>query len=99
MSLLAWTGAIKALVESNRLRIVLASASPRRKEILGSLLLSESLFSVMTSGFEETLPKDQFSFAGDYALATARGKALEVAEKLGKPEPGKSSSGFLVWRH
>ena len=81
MSLLAWSSTIERLVTSKRLRIILASASPRRREILSSLLLSEKLFTTETSGFEETLPKEEFESAGLYALATAKGKAKDVAAK------------------
>ena len=86
MSLLAWNGIIEKLVSSQQLRIILASASPRRKEILGSLLLSDKIFTTETSGFEETLAKSQFSRAGDYALATATGKAKDVAKRIKSPK-------------
>lgn len=59
--------------------IVLASASPRRVEILQSLGLR---FEVVSSTFAETLDKSSFEDAGEYALATAGGKASEVAGRL-----------------
>jgi len=81
-------------------RIVLASASPRRSDMLRSLGLvlrdsgsggggggsgSEgraSAFEVMPSRFEETLEKQAFASAAEYAKATAAGKLAEVRERL-----------------
>ncbi|KAL4451472.1 hypothetical protein ABPG75_007134 [Micractinium tetrahymenae] len=57
-------------------RIVLASASPRRRELLSQMGLK---FEVVVSSFEETLPKEQYS-AADYARMTATHKALDVAQ-------------------
>ena len=61
--------------------IVLASASPRRLQLLQLIGLSPR---VVTSNFEETLPKSDFKSAADYAIATSRGKAMEVARRLNK---------------
>ncbi|KAL4852680.1 N-acetylserotonin O-methyltransferase-like protein [Chlorella vulgaris] len=62
-------------------RIVLASASPRRRDLLQQLGLQ---FEVVVSTFEETLPKDQYS-AADYARHTASHKAMDVAQQLFRP--------------
>ena len=58
-------------------RIVLASNSPRRKELLQQLLCCNSptisqqtLFDVVPSSFDEKLDKDSFESAGLYAQAT-----------------------------
>lgn len=59
--------------------VVLASASPRRLELLQLFGMKPR---VVTSTFEETLPKSDYKSGADYAVATARGKALEVAERL-----------------
>lgn len=59
--------------------IVLASASPRRLQLLQLVGINPK---VMTSNFEETLPKSDFTSAADYAVATSKGKALEVAGRL-----------------
>ena len=59
--------------------VVLASASPRRLELLHLVGMKPR---VVTSTFEETLPKSNYSDGADYAAATSRGKALEVAERL-----------------
>ncbi|CAM6088927.1 unnamed protein product [Calypogeia fissa] len=59
--------------------IVLASASPRRAELIQGLGLKAA---IIPSTFEENLDKSTFSSPGDYALATAKHKALEVAKQL-----------------
>lgn len=63
------------------LNIVLASASPRRLQLLKLVGINPR---VVTSTFEETLPKSDFTRAADYAVATSRGKAMEVAERLSR---------------
>jgi septum formation protein len=62
-------------------KIVLASSSPRRREILTLMKLP---FSVNVSTFEENLDKASFKSAAEYAVANATGKAREVAAR----EPG-----------
>ncbi|BDA48855.1 dTTP/UTP pyrophosphatase [Coccomyxa sp. Obi] len=64
---------VKAL--SNQ-RIVLASASPRRKDILRGVGINVQ---VVPSSFEENLDKSVFSRAAAYAQETALQKAMEVA--------------------
>ena len=59
--------------------VVLASASPRRLELLQLVGIRPR---VVTSTFEETLPKSDYKNGAEYAVATSRGKALEVAERL-----------------
>ena len=59
----------------NSHRIVLASASPRRKELLAQIGLKVE---VQASSFEEDLDKGKYSPAG-YAKATAQEKAKDVA--------------------
>jgi septum formation protein len=71
--------------------IILASGSPRRKEILGVLfaepdLASPSMFQVVVSNFEENLPHSTFAHPGEYALATARGKAKDVLASMAKKD-------------
>ncbi|XP_027715289.1 N-acetylserotonin O-methyltransferase-like protein isoform X3 [Vombatus ursinus] len=60
-------------------RVVLASASPRRQEILSSAGLR---FEVVPSRFKETLDKASFSVPYEYAMETAKQKALEVANRM-----------------
>ncbi|XP_020848575.1 LOW QUALITY PROTEIN: putative bifunctional dTTP/UTP pyrophosphatase/methyltransferase protein [Phascolarctos cinereus] len=60
-------------------RVVLASASPRRQEILSSAGLR---FEVVPSRFKETLDKTSFSAPYEYAMETAKQKALEVANRM-----------------
>ncbi|KAM9181214.1 putative bifunctional dTTP/UTP pyrophosphatase/methyltransferase protein isoform 3-T3 [Dugong dugon] len=60
-------------------RVVLASASPRRREILSQAGLR---FEVVPSRFKETLEKDSFPTLYTYAIETAKQKALEVAHRM-----------------
>ncbi|KAG2445016.1 hypothetical protein HYH02_008884 [Chlamydomonas schloesseri] len=66
----------------NSKRIILASGSPRRRELLGNIGLK---FEVLVSSFDEKLPKDRFPGGGEYALETARHKALDVAGLVSEP--------------
>ncbi|XP_067997466.1 probable bifunctional dTTP/UTP pyrophosphatase/methyltransferase protein isoform X2 [Melanerpes formicivorus] len=60
-------------------RVVLASASPRRQEILTNVGLR---FEVVPSWFKETLEKSSFAAPYEYAMETAKQKALEVANRM-----------------
>ncbi|XP_043849202.1 probable bifunctional dTTP/UTP pyrophosphatase/methyltransferase protein isoform X1 [Dromiciops gliroides] len=60
-------------------RVVLASASPRRQEILNCAGLR---FEVVPSRFKETLDKASFAMPYEYAMETAKQKALEVANRM-----------------
>lgn len=71
---------LSALGAINSGRVVLASASPRRQELLQRVGVR---FDVVVSDFAEDLGKKQF--LGDparYPLCTARAKALDVLSKL-----------------
>ncbi|TMS06371.1 N-acetylserotonin O-methyltransferase-like protein [Larimichthys crocea] len=59
--------------------VVLASASPRRLEILRNAGLR---FEVVPSWFKETLDKSLFKAPHEYAVETAKQKALEVARRM-----------------
>lgn len=59
--------------------IILASASPRRREILNMLGFR---YKAVSSTFEENLDKGSFPQPVDYAIQTATLKAEEVAKKL-----------------
>uniref|UniRef100_A0AAV2K0H7 G-protein coupled receptors family 1 profile domain-containing protein n=1 Tax=Knipowitschia caucasica TaxID=637954 RepID=A0AAV2K0H7_KNICA len=59
--------------------IVLASASPRRQDILRNAGLR---FEVVPSWFKETLDKSLFKAPHEYAVETAKQKALEVARRM-----------------
>lgn len=74
---------LQHIPELAKRRIILASGSPRRKELLANLGLK---FQVIVSSFDEKLPKEQFPAAADYALETARHKALDVARICAEPE-------------
>ncbi|ORY25250.1 inosine triphosphate pyrophosphatase-like protein [Naematelia encephala] len=65
-------------------RIVLASSSPRRKDILETAGLRPE---IIPSTFAENLPKSRFQgHLADYPIATAGEKALEVYERLIKED-------------
>ncbi|KAJ2616945.1 hypothetical protein H4S08_000543 [Coemansia sp. RSA 1365] len=74
---------------AHRFRIVLASASPRRKELLNRLDIH---YETIPSNFPEDLDKSQFATAGDYALENAVRKANDVYLKI----KGESSKPLLV---
>ncbi|XP_076021780.1 putative bifunctional dTTP/UTP pyrophosphatase/methyltransferase protein [Genypterus blacodes] len=59
--------------------VVLASESPRRMEILTNVGLR---FQVVPSWFKETLDKKLFKAPYEYAVETAKQKALEVATRM-----------------
>ncbi|KAJ8383533.1 hypothetical protein AAFF_G00219830 [Aldrovandia affinis] len=59
--------------------VVLASASPRRLDILTNAGLK---FEVVPSWFKETLDKTLFKSPHEYAVETAKQKALEVAKRM-----------------
>ncbi|KAF7784815.1 hypothetical protein Agabi119p4_980 [Agaricus bisporus var. burnettii] len=73
--------AIKKLQDK---RIVLASSSPRRKEILQTLGLAPD---IVASTFEENLPLSSFEDIHEYPVATATHKAVEVYERLIREDP------------
>ncbi|KNC85146.1 maf-like protein [Sphaeroforma arctica JP610] len=63
----------------NSKRIVLASGSPRRKELLDKLGLK---FEIVPSIFEENLDKDDYPNCYDYVRQTSIHKAKEVFARL-----------------
>ncbi|KAA8494081.1 N-acetylserotonin O-methyltransferase-like protein [Porphyridium purpureum] len=70
---------VDRIARLNTLRVILASASPRRKEILTTLGLR---FEVEPSRFEETLDKSQFAGPDAYVLENAKLKALDVCTRM-----------------
>ncbi|KAG6894480.1 hypothetical protein C0993_011406, partial [Termitomyces sp. T159_Od127] len=65
-------------------RIVLASNSPRRQEILRTYGLAPD---IVPSEFEENLAPSSFSDVHEYPVATATHKAVEVYERLVSEDP------------
>ncbi|KAJ7212131.1 Maf-like protein [Mycena pura] len=65
-------------------RIVLASASPRRRDILKTFGLAPE---IVPSTFEEDLPISSFEDIHEYPVATASHKAIEVYERLVEQDP------------
>uniref|UniRef100_A0A069DXV5 Putative nucleic acid-binding protein asmtl n=1 Tax=Panstrongylus megistus TaxID=65343 RepID=A0A069DXV5_9HEMI len=62
-------------------RIILASVSPRRSEILHSIGLH---FEIMPSLFEENLDPRSFPSIKEFAVETAYRKVLDVAERMSR---------------
>eukprot|EP01111_Echinosteliopsis_oligospora_P016963 TRINITY_DN719_c0_g1_i1.p1 TRINITY_DN719_c0_g1~~TRINITY_DN719_c0_g1_i1.p1 ORF type:complete len:210 (-),score=69.40 TRINITY_DN719_c0_g1_i1:68-697(-) len=67
------------IAKLNNLKVILASASPRRQSALKSLGLK---FEVVPSTFTENYDKATFHSPKDYVLATAKGKGEEVFSRL-----------------
>lgn len=65
------------------LRIILASASPRRREYLANLGLTPE---IVASTFDEKLDKAAFPTAAAYAQETARCKCVEVFNRVATEE-------------
>ncbi|KAJ7675849.1 inosine triphosphate pyrophosphatase-like protein [Mycena polygramma] len=65
-------------------RIVLASASPRRKDILSVFGIAPD---IVPSTFEEDLSVASFENIHEYPVATATHKAIEVYERLVESDP------------
>ena len=76
--------------------VVLASGSPRRKELLGLVLPEAYGFEVQTSDFAEDLPKD--TDAADYALRTATAKGESVVQARNAPDELVISADTVVVR-
>ena len=68
------------LPQLRHLRLVLASASPRRRDLLRDILGLEP--EVRPSTFAEDLPHADFPSAAEYALATATEKCVRVYEEV-----------------
>ncbi|KAF8338587.1 Maf/Ham1 [Amanita rubescens] len=68
-------------------RIVLASNSPRREEILRAIGLQPD---IVPSTFEENLPLSEFEDIHEYPVATALHKAVEVYERMVKDDPNNA---------
>jgi len=81
---------INALNASTKWRVVLASKSPRRQEILRNLGIE---FDVVSSTFEENISKD--GLRGDeYAVLTATEKAREVYARTRREEEKERSKNL-----
>ncbi|QRV74947.1 N-acetylserotonin O-methyltransferase-like protein [Ceratobasidium sp. AG-Ba] len=75
---------IPALTKLANKRIVLASASPRRLEILKQFGLKPE---VVPSKFAEDLPHDHFENVYEYPVATSSEKAVEVYIRMVEQNP------------
>ncbi|EIW57973.1 Maf/Ham1 [Trametes versicolor FP-101664 SS1] len=81
---LAYALQIPALQKLVGKRVIMASNSPRRREILQTFGLAPE---VVPSTFEETLPFGGFQDPHEYPVATASHKAVEVYERLVTEDP------------
>ncbi|KAF9115522.1 hypothetical protein BGX27_007537 [Mortierella sp. AM989] len=70
---------VKWLNTLNTKKVILASTSPRRKDILSQLAVN---YTVVPSTFPETLDKSLFSHPSEYVKENALQKALEVYDRL-----------------
>ncbi|KAG0265412.1 hypothetical protein BG011_004797 [Mortierella polycephala] len=70
---------VKWLNTLNSQKVILASSSPRRKDILSNLGIK---YVVVPSTFSETLDKSLFSHPSEYVKENALQKALEVYERM-----------------
>ncbi|KAE8213725.1 hypothetical protein CF327_g2774 [Tilletia walkeri] len=77
---------IPALNKLASKRVILASSSPRRKQILATIGLHPE---IVPSTFEENLPKSEFvgDASYEYPVSTSSHKALEVYQRLIKSDP------------
>lgn len=76
--------AIPVLNKLKNKRVVLASKSPRRKEIFKAFGLNPE---IVPSDFAENLPQSSFQDIHEYPVATATHKAVEVYEKMVAADP------------
>eukprot|EP01138_Halocafeteria_seosinensis_P002390 gb/GECG01002447.1/.p1 GENE.gb/GECG01002447.1/~~gb/GECG01002447.1/.p1 ORF type:complete len:226 (+),score=18.11 gb/GECG01002447.1/:1-678(+) len=83
--------ALDILPALSRRVVVLASKSPRRKEILEQNAGLANLV-IQPSQFEETLDKSRFATPADYVIENARQKALSVYETL----RNKNSADLII---
>jgi len=73
--------------------VVLASQSPRRKELLTSLGVT---FETIVSRFDEDLDKSKFPDAADYAAETAFHKVADVAKMINEDADRVSKGRYLI---
>ncbi|KAF8604601.1 Maf-like protein [Ceratobasidium sp. AG-I] len=83
---------IPALNKLANKRIVLASASPRRLDILKQFGLNPE---VVPSNFAEDLPHDHFENVYEYPVATSSEKAVEVYVRMVEEQP-EDAPGLVI---
>src|SRR5688572_4060827 len=81
-SLISLQPLLHRLVTEGHIKIILASASPRRSEALAVMFGGKQYFEVMESEFDEKLPHSDYNSALAYCLETAKMKAQDVCDKL-----------------
>ncbi|KAF0852545.1 conserved mitochondrial Maf domain-containing protein [Andalucia godoyi] len=73
------------LTLASRYRVILASSSPRRKELLSQLLgcsVSDPSFEVVPSTFAEDLNPGDFPSTAAYVAETGRRKLIDIVERV-----------------
>jgi septum formation protein len=83
---------MKPLQCLNGKKVILASGSPRRRELLTKLGIE---FECIPSRFPETLDKSQFQTPCDYVIENARQKGLEVVDRI-KSEGGRELPDLVI---
>lgn len=83
---------LPALLLLREKRVILASASPRRKQLLAQIGLTN--LEVIPSQFEENLPKSLSPF--EYVLATATQKALSVYKREAERDDDEAEPGLII---
>lgn len=78
---------------NNHMDVILASASPRRKELLSLMGLQN--FRVLKSDFAEDLDQSKYPNASSYCLDTAVAKAADVVYNIEKTD-GHQRKGMIL---
>ncbi len=81
-SLISLQPTLHRLIKDGYIKIILASASPRRSEALNVMLGGAQYFEVVGSEFDEKLPHSDYDSALAYCLETAKRKAQNICAKL-----------------
>uniref|UniRef100_A0A7S3E1T7 Maf-like protein n=1 Tax=Chloropicon laureae TaxID=464258 RepID=A0A7S3E1T7_9CHLO len=79
--------------ELKQVKVVLASQSPRRQELMGSLGLT---FETSVSTFDEDLDKSNYPEAADYAADTAFHKVQDVFTRITEDPSREQGDRYLV---
>ncbi len=79
--------------ELAQVKVVLASQSPRRQELMGQLGLT---FETIVSTFDEDLDKSNYPSAADYAADTAFFKVQDVFTRITEDPSRKQGDRYLV---
>mmetsp|Transcript_16583 Transcript_16583/g.26807 ORF Transcript_16583/g.26807 Transcript_16583/m.26807 type:complete len:232 (+) Transcript_16583:130-825(+) len=89
---------VREEVDAGKLRIILASASPRRRELLGDIILGHSVpFAVQASKFKEDYDKALYKGrAHEYVAEYALQKALDVRREVIAEQSSDSVTTIII---